>query len=464
MSSKWTDYVRYGIGLRLGLWYAALFIISAATLSVFTYVVLARALAAEDHSVLESMLSRYAGEYEREGLGGLQQLIDDDAGEGLHERLLVRVVNGQQDLVYYATPPGWGAVDLSVLDQAASQHADWITLDNAPDKTTLEIGTLDLRDGVVVQVGRSSRTRDELLDNYRARAFEIMGLIAVVAAIGGGLLTNVGLAPLRAFDATLQSILRTGRFDSRVETRGSGDPLDQLGTRVNEMLGRIQTLLAGMRGALDNVAHDLRTPLTRFRNVAEEAMIGGDPAAAREGLAAALEEASHVNATLTALMDISEAETGTMKLVPERFQLAALAQEAIALFLDEADEKGITIQSTIPPDIELTADRTRLRQVLANLIENAVKYTNPGGRVEVGATPQGREVVLTVRDTGIGISDTDLPFIWDRLYRGDASRSARGLGLGLSLVKAIVEAHGGRVDVTSSPRAGSVFSVVIPSS
>src|SRR5207248_11301747 len=98
MSSRWSNSLRRAFALRLGLWYAALFIVSAATLAVFTYVVLARALAAEDHSVLQSMPSRYAGEYEREGLGGLQELIDDDAGEGLHERLLVRVVNGQQDL------------------------------------------------------------------------------------------------------------------------------------------------------------------------------------------------------------------------------------------------------------------------------------------------------------------------------------------------------------------------------
>jgi signal transduction histidine kinase len=464
MSSRWRDYLRHAFTLRLGLWYAALFIVSAITLLVFTYVLLARALAAEDHEVLESMLSRYAIEYERAGLAGLQRLIDADAGEGLHERLLVRVVNDQRELVYFATPPGWGAFDLSILDQPAALRSGWTTLANPPDGTVLEVGAIDLRDGVTVQVGRSSHVRDELLGHFRARGLEIMILIAIVAAAGGGLLTYVGLAPLRALDATLRSLLRTGRFDARVETQGSADPLDELGTLVNGMLGRIQTLLAGMRGALDNVAHDLRTPLTRFRNVAEAALVGGDPVATREGLARALEEADRVNATLTALMDISEAETGTMKLVPERLRLEELAREALALYADEAEDKGIAIGSTIESSLELVADRTRVRQVLANLIENAVKYTDRGGRVDIEAGASDGFATMTVRDTGIGISAADLPHVWDRLYRADTSRSARGLGLGLSLVKAIVEAHGGHVGVSSSPGAGSAFSVKLPAS
>jgi hypothetical protein len=170
--------------LRLGLWYVALFAVSAVTLAVCTYVLLARELAAEDHDVLESMLGRYVAEYETEGLSGLQRLIDDDAREGLHERLLVRVVNGEGDLVYFATPPGWTSIDAPPLDRAIAQHTDWITLDNFPDGTSLEIGTAGLRDGIVVQVGRNSRVRDELLGNYRDRAFEIMALIAVVALVG----------------------------------------------------------------------------------------------------------------------------------------------------------------------------------------------------------------------------------------------------------------------------------------
>ena len=462
MSSRWRERFRHAFALRLALWYGAVFTLSAITLAVFTYVLLARALETEDHDVLESMLSRYAAEYMRAGLNGLQELIDIDAGEGRHEQLLIRVVRGPRDVVYFAAPPGWDTFDLAKLDRPPASRDGWMTIESPPDRAIMEVGTVNLADGVTIQVGRTSHNRDQLLAQFRARALELMMLIAVVAAAGGGLVTYLALAPLRTLDAMLRAILRTGRFDARVETRGSSDPLDQLGGVVNEMLARIQTLLGAMRGALDNVAHDLRTPLTRLRNVAEGALTSGDPETAREGLARALEEADRVNATLTALMDISEAESGAMKLAPERVRLADLVGEAVVLYADEADDKGVAIQSAIEPSFELVADRTRMRQVFANLIENAVKYTPRGGRIQIDARSADGVVTTTVRDTGVGISAGDLPFVWDRLYRADTSRSARGLGLGLSLVKAIIEAHGGRVDVSSSPGAGSTFAVTLP--
>lgn len=459
MFSRWRE-ARGAFALRLGVWYAAVFALSAAALVFGTYVLLSRALAARDHEVLESMLTRYAREYERSGLVGLRAVIEADAGAGRHEGLMVRVIGRSTEVVYF-TEPGWNAVDLASLD-ARPARPGWSTFSHQADATVLEVGSTIAADGVTVQVGRSSRVRDELLDRYRARALEVLLLVVVLAVAGGVLLTDRALAPLRALDATVRGIVHTGRFDARVETRGTTDPLDELGALVNEMLGRIQTLVAGMRGALDNVAHDLRTPLTRFRAVAESALMADDPAALREGLGRALEEADRVRATLTALMDISEAETDTMTLSPSTFDAAAVVAEAVDLYADEAEENGLTLASHVPADLRVTADRTRLRQVLANLIENAVKYTPAGGRIDVDGRADGGEVTLTVRDTGMGIADDDLPHVWDRLFRADASRSARGVGLGLSLVKAIVEAHGGRVGVTSRVGEGSAFTVTLP--
>ena len=461
MSSRWSEGFRTALTLRLGLWYAGLFAISAVVLLTFTYLLLGRALADQDREVLESMLQRYGFAYERSGLSGLRALVDADESEGRHEQLLVRVTNDKAEIVYFAQPPGWSGFDLSVLDERGAREG-WVEIANPVDGSTLEVGTRALPHGITVQVGRSSRVRDEVLTRFRARAVEVGVVVAIIAIAGGAFVGYVALSPVRALEATTHEILDTGRFDARVATRGTRDPLDRLGASINTMLARLERLVRGMREALDNVAHDLRTPLTRFRNVVESTLDEHDPAALRDGLGRALEEADRVSATLTALMDISEAETGTLRLTPETVHVAAVVDEALSLHADEAEDRGIAIASRIDPALTIVADRTRLRQVVANLMNNAAKYTERGGRIEVGLDREAGGVRLSVRDNGAGIAAADLPFVWDRLYRGDSSRSARGLGLGLSLVKAIVEAHGGRVGVTSVPGQGSAFTVTLP--
>jgi signal transduction histidine kinase len=161
-------------------------------------------------------------------------------------------------------------------------------------------------------------------------------------------------------------------------------------------------------------------------------------------------------------MDISEAESGTMQLRREPVSLAEVVQRAVDLYHDVADARGVTLAADTADDVVVTADRTRLEQVAANLIDNAVKYTPPGGRVDVEVRRAGDSALLRVRDTGPGIPPDELPRIFDRLFRGDRSRAERGLGLGLSLVKAVVEAHGGTVDVVSEPGRGSTFTVSLP--
>jgi signal transduction histidine kinase len=311
-------------------------------------------------------------------------------------------------------------------------------------------------------VGKSTEARDDLLARFRAALGLVTLSIVLIALTGGALATQSALKPIRQLIAAVQRIITTGRTDARVPLAESRDAIDELSALFNAMLDKIEGLVTGMRGALDNVSHDLRTPMTRLRTSAEMALASPpDLDRYHEALADCVEEADRVLVILTTLMDITEAESGTMPLRREPVALADIVARATDLYRDTADAKGVTLAARVSAGVNVNVDRTRLEQVAANLLDNAIKYTASGGRVEISAGLEAGRAVLQVSDTGMGIPADELPRIWDRLFRGDRSRAERGLGLGLSLVKAVVEAHGGTVSVDSEVGRGSTFTVYL---
>jgi signal transduction histidine kinase len=461
MSSR-LERLRGALGFRLALWYAVVFVASALALGALTYLLLARSLRQSDRDLTATTLARYVRAYERGGLGLLERLITADRVAGSYEPLFVRVIGERAEAVYFTMPRDW-RFDLDQLERESPRLGvpGWAEL-RATDGSRLEVASARLPDGTLFQVGKSSQRRAALLERFRETLLAVFFVVALVAVAGGYTLTVSALRPLRDLSRTVRDIRETGRMHARVPVRRTGDALDDLGAQFNALLDRIEALLAGMRGALDNVAHDLRTPMTRLRGVAEAALRSGRPEAGTEALAVCLEESERMAAMLDILMDISEAETGTLRLQLERTNLADVLRGAAELYGDLAEERGLALRLDAPPDVCVLADRHRLQQVAANLLDNAVKYTPRGGSVALGVRREGAEAVFQVRDSGPGIPPEDQPRIFDRLFRGDRSRSERGLGLGLSLVKAIVEAHRGQVAVDSTPGQGSTFTVRLP--
>jgi signal transduction histidine kinase len=463
MYSKWRERLRHTLGFRLALWYAAIFVISSLVLTGLTYLLVAASLRQYDREHIRTALVQYANAYQVGGVAALQEEIQRTQVTAAPGPLLVRTVGARQAVTFLSRPDDWRQFDLSRLEVPSPDgQQTWSTLDTGADGFVLEVASVRLRDGTLFQVGMSTERRTQLLERFRrVLLFNVLSLIFVGLA-GGTVLTSSALQPVRRLADTVRSILRTGRTDVRVPAQNTGDALDELSALVNAMLDRIDAVLAGMRGALDNVAHDLRTPMTRLRGIAETALTANDPAMLRDALADCLEESDRVVAMLNTLMDISEAETGTMTLGREPTDLNDLIRQSVELYEDLAEERQVEIRTSTESELVVEVDRNRMRQVLANLLDNALKYTPAGGQVTITATRDGPDAVLTVSDTGVGIPPAELPRIWDRLYRGDKSRSTRGLGLGLSLVRAIVAAHGGRVDVRSTPGAGSTFELRLP--
>jgi signal transduction histidine kinase len=287
------------------------------------------------------------------------------------------------------------------------------------------------------------------------------GLGSIV--LGAFVITRRALMPLNELALATHNILESGDLALRVPERGTADDLDQLAVLFNRMLARNETLVRAMKESLDNVAHDLRTPLTRLRAGAELALHAPtDPAKSEEALADVLEESDRVLGMLTTLMDITGAETGAMHLEKRPEDLGSIAREAVDLYEHVSNERGVHVVTNLASGVEVSVDRRRVLQVCANLIDNAIKYTPAGGNVEVSVTRDGASGFFAISDTGIGIPPEDRPRVWDRLFRGDKSRTEHGLGLGLSLVKAVVEAHGGEVSLRSTVGTGSTFEVRLP--
>ena len=460
MSSKWADRVSQALGLRLAAWYLGTFLASTLVIGGLTYGLLASLLESRDHDIIQSTLREYATRYQAGGLPALARAIEIEQRSGTREPLFIRLVGPFQDVLLYSLPEAWGAFDVSELP--GGPNAIWAQVRSRDRNAVLEVASISVGGGSILQVGKTNEARQQLLSNFRSVLITGAGAALMIGVIGGVFLTRSTLKPLRDLRDAVRRILQTGQTDDRVPVYGTGDAVDELSLLFNGMLARITTLIHGMRNALDHVAHDLRTPMTRLRVTAESALATNDPVKYREALSDCLEESERVLSMLTTLMDISEAETGTMKLNVSPIELAQLAGEVRDLYEDTAEAAGIEFRVDVPAGLVVNADRDRLRQAIANLVDNAIKYTPRGGRVDVQASSDHQTVRIRVSDTGSGIAEKDLPRIFDRLYRGDQSRTTRGLGLGLSLVRAYVEAQGGNVAVTSTPGKGATFTISLP--
>lgn len=451
------------IGFRLTLWYSGIFVLSTLLLFTALYIFLSSALLKHDRDMVLSEIEKFSASHDTTGLISFEKWLNTITTSRMEHSFFIRVADTGNKTRRMFFRELWRDFDLKKLERIKPDlDRKWIRLPARDGDYALEIASIPLSDGHWLQVGISTEGREMILHEFRETFASVMITLVFLGFISGWFLSFRALRPVRHLIQTVQSI-DTGKMAARVPTRGTGDELDELAGLFNGMLEKIEILINALRGSLDNIAHDLRTPMTRLRNIAETALqSSGEGDLCREALADGIEESDRILKMLNTLMDISEAETGVMNLDRKVLDIPALMHGVLDVYRHVAEEKDIFVHIDAPDELYLKADQNRMSQVLANLLDNAIKYTPPGGQIFLEACNGQGEAIISIKDTGRGISQKDLPRIWDRLYRSDQAQSPKGLGLGLSQVKAILRAHNGRIDVVSEPEKGSTFSIYLP--
>ena len=465
MSSRSRSRAGLTFSLKLSVMYALFFVIASGGLFVVAYYLIGNLVEQREREIVKDRILEYQAWYEEGGIRALKARFDEQANPA-GDFFFVRIVGPLNQVLFVKFPRGFEGLDPRRLGSVQPGKKDfWLSLEGTAEKGSWTVGMAPLPGGLTLQVGKSSARSRELLSYFRTIFIIFMIPILLLGVIGGGMVAFRAMKPIRNLIETVKNILKTGEMSLRVPVRRERGEMDELVGLFNRMLDKNDLLIQAMHNSLDNVAHDLRTPMTRLRGVAEVAL--QDPEnreACQEALADCMEESERVLTMLNTLMDVAEAETGVMRLEKTLLSVSHMIRDVVDLYEIVAEDQDTTVLVNSPDMLMIHADRTRLLQVLANLLDNALKYGGNGGTVKIDAREEGLNVVVSVSDEGMGIAENEVPRIWERLYRGDASRSKRGLGLGLSFVKAIVHAHGGTVHVDSRLKRGSTFIVKLPRS
>lgn len=425
---------------RLALVYLALFGLSVVALFAFVYWNTAVFIAEQTDQTIEAEITGLAEQYRDGGLIGLLDVVRERG-------------QGQSQSLYLITDPGrrWLAGNLDAWPRAETGPGGWLDFTvrrNAgrrPETHHMRARHLVLRGGFQLLVGRDVQERHDLAQRLRETLIWVVALTVALGLLGGVAMSRNMLRKIDAINRASRDIM-AGDLSRRVAVSGSNDELDRLAQNLNAMLGEIERLMTGMRQVTDNIAHDLRSPLNRLRGRLEVTLMAPPEAAAyRAAMEETIAEAEGLLNTFNALLGIAEAESGAHRGALTGLDAGRLASDVAELYMPLAEEKGITLTCAAAPGLTVTGDRHLLSQALANLADNAVKYTAPGGTVTVTARradDSGGAVELAVTDSGPGIPAADRQRVLERFVRLEASRNSPGSGLGLSLVAAVARLHG----------------------
>lgn len=454
------------LAFRLTLWYAGIFTLFSCVAFLLFYALITSVFQERTDQELLSQAQRFSTLLAANGIGAVNNSAVVEAQAAGERKVFFRLLNLTGEAFSSSNMSYWKDINvdggaIEKLLRGSGPILETITIPNRSDEVRILYASLSPT--VIVQVGQAMESQARLLEAFKRIFIITMSFLIVVAAGVGWFMARRAVSGIQAVTHTAQKI-SGGSLEERVPVKPGGDEIDQLATTFNRMVDRIQTLLTEIKEMSDNIAHDLRSPVTRIRGTAEVTLTTGKSVEDYENMAAStIEDCDRLLDMINTMLLISKTEAGVEKLSQETVDIAALVHQACELFEPIAEEKNVGLSRAVAGKTLMTGDPRMLQRMLSNIVDNAVKYTPSGGKVEVSlADGERSDIVISVKDTGVGILEFDLPRIFERFYRCDQSRSLPGTGLGLSLARAIARAHGGDITVTSTLNQGSTLTITLP--
>ena len=459
---------------RLTAWYILLLGIILILFSVFlNYFLSKRLYESVDNSLTVSatvVATSAVMKFNRSPLPGLDQFFEQFMGAGNLNKFY-RIYDGSGNVGSRSNN-----IDASKFPLSQEAYADALSGTNSYEtflvdgKHPIRVITMPiLREKKLVnlvQVGTSLEAVKETLRNLRIFLFTAVPSVLVFATLFARFLARRALKPISKIIKTARDIGQGQELSQRIPVFKVQDELGQLALTFNEMMDRLENSFAQMRQFSSDASHELRTPLTVLQGQNELVLSKlRDPKEYQEVIISNLEEIKYMSKVLEDLFVLSRSDENQVLLNYKRMDLRDLVEEVCRHAEILAEEKDISIVIAFLEQVKINGDEVRLRQMVWNILHNGIKYTQPGGELKVSLLEESGFALLSIQDTGIGIPEKDLPFIFDRFYRVDKARSKDegGSGLGLSICRHIAEAHKGKIKVESKPGLGTRFKIHIPS-
>ncbi len=458
--------LRHTLAFRLTLWYASIFVLSSAVAFSLFYLLIVRLIEQRTDTDLQYNANRLAQIYTLEGSEMLQRAAHLQVHAVGEQKMFFRLFYPSGIFFSSSNMSYWRniGIDRKAVDAILEQGRPYsLRVRSVPgQRYQARIIYKRISPTIVLQLGYSMESAQRLIDTFNRTFLLVMAVLLITAAAVGWFMARRALTGVASVMHTAQQISEDD-LDTRVPIKKKHDELDQLAVTFNQMLDRIKNLVSGTRQMNDNIAHDLRSPITRIRGLAEVTLTNAGTVDDYAQMAASsIEECDRLLEMINTMLTISRTEAGVDRRAFEPLDLSAMVDDACTLFQPLAEDKGIALNCNVASACLVDGNEPMLQRLLSNLIDNAIKYTGPDGAIDVGVHCNQTSVRITVKDNGPGIPEQDQPRVFHRFFRGDQSRTLGGAGLGLSLAQAIARAHGGHIALESKSGQGAAFIVHLP--